>query len=56
LIFGQLEAVLVAYALSAFRTILIALTLKKSGANFRVSKDDESKGLNIIEHREEFYQ
>ena len=56
LIFGQLEAVLVAYGLSAFGTILIALTLQKSGVNFRVSKDDESKGLDIIEHGEESYQ
>ena len=56
LIFGQLEAVLVAYGLSAFGTILIALTLQKSGVNFRVSEDDESKGLDIIEHGEESYQ
>ena len=56
LIFGQLEAVLVAYGLSAFGTILIALTLQKSGVNFRVSKDDESKGLDIIEHGEESYK
>ena len=56
LIFGQLEAVLVAYGLSAFGTILIALTLQKSGINFRVSSDDESKGLDIIEHGEESYQ
>ena len=56
LIFGQLEAVLVAYGLSAFGTILIALTLQKSGINFRVTKDDESKGLDIIEHGEESYQ
>ena len=52
LIFGQLEAVLVAYGLSAFGTILIALTLQKLGVNFRVSRDDESKGLDIIEHGE----
>ena len=43
LICGQLEATLVAYGLSAFRTILIALSLQKSGVNFRVTKDDESK-------------
>ena len=56
LIFGQLEAVLVAYGISAFGTIIIALTLQKSGVNFRVSKDDESEGLDIIEHGEESYQ
>jgi len=43
----------VAYGLSAFGTILRALTLQKSGVNFRVSKDDESKRLDIIELGEE---
>ena len=47
---------MVAYGLSAFGTILIALTLQKFGINFRVTKDDESKGLDIIEHGEESYQ
>ena len=56
LIFRQLEAALVAYDLSAFGTIFIALTLQNSRINFRVTKDDESKGLDIIEHGEESYQ
>lgn len=55
LIFGQLEAVLVAYGLSAIGTVFIALILQRLGIKFRVSKDDEEKGLDIIEHGEESY-
>ena len=56
LIFGQFEAVLVAYGISAIITILIALILQKFGINLRVSKENEVKGLDIIEHGEESYQ
>ena len=56
LIFGQFEAVLVAYGISAIITILIALALQKFGIKLRVSKENEVKGLDIIEHGEESYQ
>ena len=55
LIFGQLQAVLVAYGLSAIGTLFIALILKSLGVGFRVSKQEEETGLDITEHGEEAY-
>ena len=55
LILGQFQAVLVAYGISALGTLLIALILKKLGIKFRVTKEQEEKGLDFTEHREKSY-
>ena len=55
LILGQFQAVLIAYGIAAFGTLIIALLLKSLGCNFRVSKSDENSGLDISEHGEEAY-
>ena len=55
LILGQFQAVLIAYGIAAFGTLIIALLLKSLGCNFRVKKTDESSGLDISEHGEEAY-
>ena len=55
LIFGQLEAILVAYGISAIGTLLIALFLKRIGINFRITQQEEKEGIDIVEHGEEAY-
>tara|TARA_B100000575_G_C22606518_1_gene378424 strand:- start:106 stop:555 length:450 start_codon:yes stop_codon:yes gene_type:complete len=55
LILGQFQAVIIAYVISALGTLLIALILKKIGIKFRVSKEEEDKGLDLIEHGENSY-
>ncbi len=55
LIFGQFQAVLIAYGIAAFGTLIIAFLLKSLGCNFRVNKSDEDSGLDISEHGEEAY-
>ena len=55
LILGQFQAVIIAYGISAIGTLLIALTLKKAGIKFRVSEEEEEKGLDFTEHGEKSY-
>tara|TARA_B100000900_G_C20394623_1_gene640116 strand:- start:55 stop:861 length:807 start_codon:yes stop_codon:yes gene_type:complete len=55
LIIGQLQAVLIAYGISAIMTLLIALIIKNLGINFRVSRQEEDNGLDITQHNEESY-
>jgi len=55
LILGQFQAVLVAYGIAAFGTLIIAFVLKSLGCNFRVDKSKEDSGLDISEHGEEAY-
>ena len=55
LVLGQFQAVIIAYNISAIGTFLIALIIKKGGIQFRVSKEDEEKGLDLTEHGEKSY-
>ena len=55
LIIGQLQAILIAYGISAIMTLLIALIIKNLGINFRVSSQEEDNGLDITQHNEESY-
>ena len=55
LIFGQLQAVLIAYAIAAIGTLVIAIVLKSLGCNYRVNAIAEQSGLDISEHGEEAY-
>ena len=55
LVLGQFQAIIIAYGISAVGTILITLILKKVGIQFRVSKAEEEKGLDLSEHREKAY-
>ena len=55
LVLGQFQAVIIAYSISAIGTFLIALILKKGGVQFRVSKEEEEKGLDFTEHGEKSY-
>ena len=55
LVLGQFQAVIIAYGISALGTLLIAITLKKLGIQFRVSQGDEEKGLDFTEHGEKSY-
>jgi len=55
LVLGQLQAIVIAYGLSAAGTLLIALVLKKAGIQFRVSKEEEESGLDSTEHGERSY-
>ncbi len=55
LIIGQLEAVIIAYGISAGDTLLIALLLTKFGCDFRLTKAQEEIGLDMNEHGEEAY-
>ncbi len=55
LVLGQFQAVIIAYSMSAIGTFLIALILKKAGIQFRVSKEEEEKGLDLTEHGEKSY-
>ena len=55
LVFGQFQAIFIAYGISAIGTLLIALIIKKAGIEFRVSKEEEEKGLDFIEHGEKSY-
>jgi len=55
LILGQLQAVLIAYAIAAIGTFIIAIVLKSLGCNFRVDNSEEVAGLDIAQHGEEAY-
>ncbi len=55
LIFGQFQAVLVAYGIAALGTLIIALFLTSVGCHFRVNSREEESGLDISEHGEEAY-
>ena len=55
LVLGQFQAVIIAYSISAIGTFLIAFILKKGGIQFRVSKEEEEKGLDLTEHGEKSY-
>ena len=55
LVLGQFQAVLIAYGIAAFGTLIIALILKSLGCNYRVEKNEEDAGLDISEHGEEAY-
>jgi len=55
LIFGQFQAILVAYGISAVGTFLIAIFLRKIGITFRVNQQEEEAVMDIIEHGEESY-
>ena len=55
LILGQFQAIIIAYGLSAIGTLLLALILKKAGIQFRVSEEDEDKGLDLTQHGEKSY-
>ena len=55
LVFGQLQAIIIAYVISALGTLLIALVLKQAGIKFRVSKEEEEKGLDLAEYGEKSY-
>ena len=55
LVLGQFQAILIAYGISALGTFLIALILKKIGIKFRVSKEEEERGLDFSEHGENSY-
>ncbi|MFL0793650.1 MAG: ammonia channel protein, partial [Prochlorococcus sp.] len=55
LIFGQLQAVLVAYGLAAIGTFVIALILRGLGLKYRVVENAENMGLDVHEHGEEAY-
>ena len=55
LILGQLQAVLIAYAIVAIGTLVIALVLKSLGRNYRVISNEEESGLDISQHGEEAY-
>ena len=55
LILGQLQAVLIAYAIAVIGTLVIALFLKSLGCDFRVNKREEESGLDISQHGEEAY-
>ena len=55
LIFGQFQAVVIAYAIPAIGTLLIALVLKSLGCNYRVTTSEEDSGLDISQHGEEAY-
>ena len=50
-----ISAVIIAYTISAICTFLLTLILKKGGIQFRVSKEEEEKGLGLTEHGEKFY-
>ena len=55
LVIGQLEAVLLAYALAALGTLLIAGVLRGLGVRFRVPGEAENLGIDVQEHGEEAY-
>ena len=55
LVLGQFQAVIIAYSISAIGTLLIALILKKAGIQYRVSNEEENKGLDLSEHGEKSY-
>ena len=55
LVFGQLQAVLVAYGLAAVGTLLIAAVLRSLGVRFRVLEQAENLGVDVQEHGEEAY-
>ena len=55
LVFGQLQAVLVAYGLAAVGTLLIAAVLRSLGVRFRVLEQAENLGVVVREHGEEAY-
>ena len=55
LVLGQFQAIIIAYSVSAIGTFLIALILKKGGIQFRVSREEEEKGLDFTEHGEKSY-
>ena len=55
LILGQFQAVLIAYGIAAFGTLIIAFFLKSLGCNFRVNAKEELSGLDVSQHGEEDY-
>ena len=55
LVLGQFQAIIIAYSVSAIGTFLIALILKTGGIKFRVSKEEEEKGLDLTDHGEKSY-
>ena len=55
LVLGQFQAVLIAYAIAAIGTFIIALVLKSLGCSFRVSEIQEESGLDISQHGEDAY-
>ena len=55
LVFGQLQAVLVAYGLAALGTFLLAGVLRGCGVRFRVTEEAENLGVDVAEHGEEAY-
>ncbi len=55
LVFGQFQAVIIAYGISAIGTIAIALILQSFGIKLRIRKKDEQTGLDLIEHSENAY-
>ncbi len=55
LLIGQFQAVIIAYGISAIGTLLIAMILMKAGIKFRVTKEEEEKGLDLTEHGEKSY-
>jgi len=55
LVVGQIQAIVIAYIISALGTLLIALIIKKVGIQFRVSEEEEEKGIDFAEHGEKSY-
>ncbi len=55
LVWGQFQAVLVAYGLAAIGTLIIASVLRGLGVRFRVSEEAENLGVDVQEHGEEAY-
>ena len=55
LILGQFQAVLIAYAIAAIGTFIIAMFLKFLGFSLRVNEKEEESGLDISQHGEDAY-
>ena len=55
MVLGQFQPVLIADAIAAIGTFVIAFVLKSLGCSFKVNERQEGSGLDISQHGEEAY-